>query len=115
MTWRRMVEFADGSRAITAWSDDRAGTAMLFVIDDEQSTLNADEVEALHQFTFEILAGRRTDPRLDPDLVEIVCGFTWMIGTLEVECCLNLNHGPISATVGHVTSRGTPFVSHPAF
>lgn len=109
MSWRRALEFPDGTIVRTAWDANPSGWVMELQIDSEVHQFETDEVEALHQFTFEILAGRRTDPRLDVVDAEIRCGSTWRVGALEVECCLSADHEPIASDIAHVTSRGTPF------
>src|SRR6266542_1921985 len=67
--------------------------------------LDRDEVEELHQFTYEILAGRHGDPRLDGD-AEIMCGAqAESPHDGHLECALPDGHRVV-AGFGHVSRRG---------
>jgi hypothetical protein len=105
MSTRRILEF-DGRDITfrTLWSSTPPIDAVLAIKAlDSDFVLNALEVEELHQFTFEILAGRHSDPRLTPD-AEIVCGSR----NGPYDCALADGHQPVmnTGTAGHVTSDG---------
>jgi hypothetical protein len=85
---------------------------------DDESTLSGEDVDALQAMTYEILAGRRTDPRLDVPDAAILCGFQWYSATegKQVYCCLNDGHpapfGP-ERLIYHVTSSGIAYEEVP--
>ena len=67
------------------------------------------EVEELHQFTYEILAGRQGDPRLDVVDAQIMCGAQSASphdGNLE--CALPDGHRRVG-DFDHVSRRGIVF------
>jgi len=69
------------------------------------------DVEAIHQFTYELLAGPTRDPRLDD--ARIACGFRWLdYAAGQVECCLNADH-PQIGSVEHVSANGVWFEEPP--
>lgn len=71
--------------------------------------LDAGEVEELHQFTYDILAGPRRDPRLEIVDAQIMCGERVTRATgADIECCLYAGHSRI-ANCDHVTAEGELF------
>lgn len=73
------------------------------------------ELEELHQFTFEILAGRRGDPRLDVVDTQIMCGgAAYSPANGSLECCLVEGHLRVG-DYGHITSTGIMFDGTPGF
>jgi hypothetical protein len=75
---------------------------------DAETYLTGEDVEGLHQFTFEVLAGRRSDPRLDPE-AHIVCGAVANSPSDgPLDCCLYDGHRPVGH-FDHITSRGIAF------
>lgn len=79
---------------------------------DAESYLTGPEVEALHQFTYEVLAGAARDPRLVVVDSRIMCGWGWTYNGLQFECGLEADHMPIrinGTDVLHVSSEGQPY------
>lgn len=129
MTARRVLEIRTNERVLIAYRNttvretapgNNAPVAFTTSPDDPDDWLymSADEVEALHQFTYGILAGRARDPRLTMVDAEIGCGFQWS-GRDKVrhECALDDGHGGVTPSphgeVTHVDRRGVPYVEVP--
>jgi hypothetical protein len=125
MTARRVLEIRTNDRVWIAYRDitrneDGGGHAVMAYnsrpADDPDDWLymSGAEVEALHQFTYDILAGPTRDPRLDVLDAHIVCGET----DGSHECCLESGHPPLNLPRGtahgmHVTSSGVVFPEMP--
>ena len=71
--------------------------------------LGGHAVEELHQFTYDILAGPRRDPRLEIVDAQIMCGErTHGLASGDLECCLYLGHDRVG-DYGHITLTGVRF------
>lgn len=71
--------------------------------------LDRNEVEELHQFTYEILAGRHGDPRLDVVDAEIMCGAqAESPNSGHLECALPGGHRRVG-DFDHVDRSGVVF------
>jgi hypothetical protein len=117
MTSRRILEFWEGQRRIEfrqrLLTDQPPSASPLLIVrvpdDGGDYTLDGHDVEELHQWTFEILAGRKTDPRLDVVDAQIMCGARatspangWL------ECVLYDGHSRLGEWE-HVTAEGVLF------
>jgi hypothetical protein len=116
MSARRILEVTNGVyrlRARTPWLGEATGsTVMEIELEDVPNGLRlcmdliAGHVEELHQFTFEILAGRHSDPRLTRD-AEIMCGAQEKSDG-HLECALPEGHRRVG-NWEHVTRDGIVF------
>jgi hypothetical protein len=110
MTSRRILEFWESNRSVEfrrRLVTDRppsAGTPVLIIRVNEAGdyTLDGHDVEELHQWTFEILAGVPRDPRLD---AQIMCGAQNTEGDGQ-DCALVAGHAN-ERYWDHVAKDGT--------
>jgi hypothetical protein len=81
---------------------------------DAEYPLTGEDVEALHAMTYEILAGRATDPRLIRD-AHILCGFQWYSAARngQAYCCLGDGHTGGGDAWQHITHDGEVFAEVP--
>jgi hypothetical protein len=126
MSARRMLELEQDGNVLrwrTPWGSPVTKQGEIVLVLSVEAArdyvMTGDDVEKLHQLTYEILAGRARDPRLDrlDDVVDasIMCGA--FAGDLE--CALHDGHKPLvlegPTRVGdfHVTPDGTYFQDVP--
>jgi hypothetical protein len=127
VTARRVLEIRTNDRVVQAYRTvtrreiGEGGTgALAFSVPDGSDGIdwlymNGEEVEALNQFTYEILAGPAGDPRLTVVDAAIKCGFVWQTGSWRHECCLDDGHRQPAENVDHVTSGGQTHLIEPPF
>jgi hypothetical protein len=119
MTSRRILEFWESNHSVEfrqrllTDQPPSASSPLLIIRVTEAGdyTLDGHDVEELHQWTFEILAGRKTDPRLDVVDAQIMCGAkanSPSDGPLE--CVLLDGHRQIAGGPWqHITAEGVLF------
>jgi hypothetical protein len=122
MTSRRILEFWESNHSIEfrqrliTDTPPRADSAVLIirVADAGDYTLDGYDVEELHAWTFEILAGRKQDPRIED--ARIMCGAeAHSPADGHLECALYDGHGRIAGSWGHITAEGLVFDSDVPF
>jgi hypothetical protein len=115
MTSRRILEFWESSHSIEfrqrllTDTPPRADSPVLIirVADAGDYTLDGHDVEELHAWTFEILAGRKQDPRIED--AQIVCGAQAdSPADGHLECALYDGHARLGDWE-HVTAEGVFF------
>jgi hypothetical protein len=122
MTSRRILEFWESNRSVEfrrrllTDTPPRLDSPLLIIRVGEKGDycLDGGDVEELHQWTYEILTSRATDPRLDVPDAEIRCGFRWrsVLKSRNQECCLNDGHEMVDRVL-HVSSDGDWFEEAP--
>ena len=119
MTTRRLLEVWQGNQSIEFRGrltdpDVTAAALPLLVIRMVQYSadwcLEPADVEELHQFTYDLLAGPTRDPRLDRVVdAQIMCGErTHSPANGDIECCLFDGHLRVG-DFDHITATGVRF------
>ena len=117
MTSRRILEFWESNHSIEFCqrlltdTPPRADSPVLTirVADAGDYTLDGHDVEELHAWTFEILAGRKQDPRVEVLDAQIMCGAgATSPADGELKCCLYDGH-PNVGIFGHIDAGGIVF------
>jgi len=118
MTSRRILEFWESNhpiefrqRLLTDTPSEATSTLLIIRTEDRDYTLAGRDVEELHAWTFEILAGRKQDPRIED--AQIVCGAQAdSPADGHLECALHDGHHKIILAGGrfdHVSGEGILF------
>lgn len=112
MSTRRTLEVWNESRSIVFRSKLSGTTDDVLAIvrcNEIDFTLDGSDLEAIHQFTYDLLAGPHRDPRLDVADARIVCGAAVTSPTNGyLECALEDGHRRVIA-FDHITSNGIAF------
>jgi len=118
MTSRRVLEFWESNHSIEfrqrllTDTPPRADSPVLIirVANAGDYTLDGHDVEELHAWTFEILAGRKQDPRVEVVDAQIVCGAQAdSPADGHLECALYDGHARIGGAWGHISAEGIVF------
>ena len=116
MTARRVFEIRGSHGVVISFrtvdrDENRPGALMVMLPpNDAEYDLSGDDVEGLHQFTYDLLAGPTRDPRLRRlDDAQIMCGErTNSPANGDLECCLFDGHLRVG-DFDHITATGVRF------
>ena len=115
MSTRRLLEVWENNRSIefrtrlnATDSTDPDVLMVIRVMANMDWCLDGRDVEDLHQFTYDLLAGPTRDPRLPVVDAQIMCGERIQTLAGPLECALFADHARLG-NFDHVTSTGLLF------